>query len=54
MFLSGGVGVGFLQQWEEGTFEQLHHSGAGSSGELLPILSGSAHMHGVSPAGTDP
>jgi hypothetical protein len=35
VFLSGGVGVGFLQQWEEGTFEQLLHSCAGGPGEFL-------------------
>ena len=35
MFLPGGVGVGFLQQWEEDTFEQLLHSCAGWPAEFL-------------------
>ena len=51
--LLGSDFVSFLQQWEEDTLEQMHHSRAGSPSELLCKLSGSAHMQGVSPARTD-
>ena len=35
VFLPGGVGVGFLQQWEEDTFEQLLHSCGGGPTNVL-------------------
>jgi len=54
--VSGGFGVtsvAFCSKLKKTVLHQLHHSRAGLPGDLLCNLSGSAHMQGVSPAGTD-
>ena len=49
----GGASNAFCSKLAKTCLQQLHHSRAGSPSELLCKLSGSAHMQGVSPAGTD-